>query len=167
MAGSSSPGLRNTSGFIAAPAIHAKFTDARTGAETEAHVLPVYPPSAKTLSSGRDELPCFILDLPFKHPSIFYKRQISRILRKAANSTCVLQMGKRSPGEKPWWVPSHESLGHSAAPATHHPLDLIWAEAAGNTAPKLGHQGATPARCHHARVTATLTSSPPHLPFPP
>lgn len=47
------------------------------------------------------------LDLPFKHPSVFYKRQLSQTLCKAANSPCVSQMGKRSLREEPWLAPAH------------------------------------------------------------
>lgn len=50
-------------GFIAAPAIHCKFTDAWAGPETEACGLPGHPPSAEmpaALWQG-GELPYFIL----------------------------------------------------------------------------------------------------------
>lgn len=59
--------------------------------------------------SGREES-CRISSFPgspLRASSVFYKQQLSQILRKAANSPCASQMGKRSPREEPGLAPSH------------------------------------------------------------
>lgn len=92
-------------GFSTAPAIHGKFTDARAGPETKACGLPAHPPKHQNaccaLAGRRGAVFHPSLDLTFEHPSVFYKRQLSQILRKAANAPCMLQMGKWSPGKEP------------------------------------------------------------------
>lgn len=53
----------------------------------------MHRPSAKMLSSGWDELPCFILDLPFKHPSVCYNGKFPESFAKLPTAPACCRWG--------------------------------------------------------------------------
>lgn len=175
---SSSSGLGNTRGSIANPRRVYRCSGRPRNRRLRSSLCILQAPK-RPLRSGREEscrIPSFPGSPRFEHPSVFYKRQLTQILTQSCEQSPRVADGEAEPerGGVAGSVPRGVG-GQSRARGSrlHRPPVTLSASLGGEAAwkgtPTRGHQGATPARCRHARARATRTPSPavpPVLPSP-